>query len=175
MNFPNIGQLGENLVAQWLQSKGWIILHRRFSSRWGEIDIIAQHDGESGTAQEHGENFSQAKRPATANSTQHSLLAFVEVKTRSSGSWDAGGKSAITPQKQAKIWRTAGMFLAQYPEKADYSCRFDVAIVYCQRVSKNLTVVTSTQEALTTSSAAGYNFRLQEYILAAFDSSIDNG
>ncbi|MEA5605136.1 YraN family protein [Nostoc sp. UHCC 0252] len=157
-HYPNIGELGEDLVAQWLQSTGWIILHRRFSSRWGEIDIIAQYDG-------IGEKLL----------TQHSLLAFVEVKTRTSGSWDAGGRSAITPQKQAKISRTAGIFLAQYPEKADYSCRFDVAIVYCQKISKNLTGVTATQEAVVTSSAAGYKFKLQEYILAAFDCSIDNG
>ncbi|MEH2257356.1 YraN family protein [Nostoc sp.] len=158
-HYPDIGSLGEDLVTQWLQSTGWIILHRRFSSRWGEIDIIAQHDGRT------GEKLL----------TQHSLLAFVEVKTRSSGSWDAGGRSAITPQKQAKIWRTAGIFLAQYPEKADYSCRFDVAIVYCQKISKNLTGVTANQEALATSSVPGYKFKLQEYILAAFDSSIDNG
>lgn len=171
-HYPEIGSLGEDLVAQWLQSTGWIILHRRFSSRWGEIDIIAQHDGGYGEAGEQGENFLLAQR--AANSTQHSLLTFVEVKTRSSGSWDAGGRSAITPQKQAKISQTAGMFLAQYPEKADYSCRFDVAIVYCQRISKNLTGVMATQEALATSSAAGYKFKLQEYILAAFDSSVDN-
>ena len=164
-HYPDIGELGEDLVAQWLQSTGWIILHRRFSSRWGEIDIIAEYHEVTGK-----EQGSRGEYP-----TSHSLLAFVEVKTRSSGSWDAGGRSAITPQKQAKIWRTAGMFLAQYPEKADYSCRFDVAIVYCQRISKNLTVVTATQEALATSSAAGYKFKLQEYILAAFDSSIDNG
>ncbi|MEH2414008.1 YraN family protein [Nostoc sp.] len=175
MHCPNSGQLGEDLVAQWLQSTGWIILHRRFSSRWGEIDIIAQHDGESGEAEEQKENFSRAKQQLSANRTQHSLLAFVEVKTRSSGSWDAGGRSAITPEKQAKIWRTAGIFLAQYPEKADYSCRFDVALVYCQRISKNLTNFTATQEALATSSAAGHKFKLQEYILAAFDSLIDDG
>ncbi len=174
-HYPNIGELGEDLVAQWLQSKGWIILHRRFSSRWGEIDIIAQYDGKSGEAKEQGENFSRAERPTTANKTQNPLLAFVEVKTRSSGNWDAGGRSAITPQKQAKISRTAGIFLAQSPEKADYSCRFDVAIVYCQKISKNLTGVTATQEALATSSVAGYKFKLQEYILAAFDSLIDNG
>ncbi len=158
-HYPDIGHLGEDLVAQWLQSTGWIILHRRFSCRWGEIDLIAEYDREG----------------VGELSTQHSLLAFVEVKTRSSGSWDAGGRSAITPQKQAKIWRTAEIFLAQYPEKADYSCRFDVAIVYCQRMSKNLTGVTANQEALATSSVPGYKFKLQEYILAAFDSSIDNG
>ncbi|WP_414515211.1 YraN family protein [Nostoc sp. PCC 9305] len=158
-HYPDIGHLGEDLVAQWLQSTGWIILHRRFSCRWGEIDIIAEYD----------------KGAVGELSTQDLLLAFVEVKTRSSGSWDAGGRSAITPQKQAKIWRTAEIFLAQYPEKADYSCRFDVAIVYCQRMSKNLTGVTANQEALATSSVPGYKFKLQEYILAAFDSSIDNG
>ncbi|MGV0104079.1 UPF0102 protein A6770_19850 [Nostoc sp. DSM 114160] len=165
-HYPDIGSLGEDLVAQWLQSTGWIILHRRFSSRWGEIDIIAQYDGRTGE---------KLLTQDSLLSTQHSLLAFVEVKTRSSGSWDVGGRSAITPQKQAKIWRTAGMFLAQYPEKADYSCRFDVAIVYCQRISKNLTGVTANQEALATSSVPGYKLKLQEYILAAFDSSIENG
>ncbi|MEH2174411.1 YraN family protein [Nostoc sp.] len=173
MHCPNSGQLGEDLVAQWLQSTGWIILHRRFSSRWGEIDIIAEYTRKAEEAEEAGE---QGSRGAVREfSTQQSLLAFVEVKTRSSGSWDVGGRSAITPQKQAKIWRTAGIFLAQYPEKADYSCRFDVAIVYCQRISKNLTGVTANQEALATSSVPGYKFKLQEYILAAFDSSIDNG
>ncbi|MHC5599539.1 MAG: YraN family protein [Nostoc sp.] len=182
MHYQDIGELGEDLVAQWLQSTGWIILHRRFSSRWGEIDIIAEYNEGSGKeqgCQEAGEEFltsnSSLLTPNSPLPTPHSMLAFVEVKTRSSGSWDAGGRSAITPQKQAKIWRTAGIFLAQYPEKADYSCRFDVAIVYCQRISKNLTGVTANQEALATSSVPGYKLKLQEYILAAFDSSIDNG
>ncbi|MEH1827139.1 MAG: YraN family protein [Nostoc sp.] len=169
-HYPDIGHLGEDLVAQWLQSTGWIILHRRFSSRWGEIDIIAEYAGEAEEAEEQG-----SRGAVREFSTQQSLLAFVEVKTRSSGSWDAGGRSAITLQKQAKIWRTAGIFLAQYPEKADYSCRFDVAIVYCQKIPKNLIGVTANQEALATSSVDRYKFKLQEYIPAAFDSLIDNG
>ncbi|MEH2115533.1 YraN family protein [Nostoc sp.] len=172
-HYPDIGHLGEDLVAQWLQSTDWIILHRRFSSRWGEIDIIAEYAGEAEEAEEAGE---QGSRGAVRElRTQQSLLTFVEVKTRSSGSWDAGGRSAITLQKQAKIWRTAGIFLAQYPEKADYSCRFDVAIVYCQKIPKNLIGVTANQEALATLSVPGYKFKLQEYIPAAFDSLIDNG
>jgi putative endonuclease len=174
-HYPDIGHLGEDLVAQWLQSTGWIILHRRFSSRYGEIDIIAQHHATTGKEQRSREGGEELLTPNSPLRTPHSMLIFVEVKTRSSGSWDAGGRNAITPQKQAKISRTAEIFLAQYPEKADYSCRFDVAIVYCQRIPKNQTAVIATQEALATSSVAEYKFKLQEYIPAAFDSSIDNG
>ncbi|AFY41912.1 YraN family protein [Nostoc sp. PCC 7107] len=153
-HYLDIGQLGEDLVTQWLQSKGWLILHRRFSCRWGEIDIIAQYPGGQ------GEEYL----------TQNSTLAFVEVKTRSSGNWDAGGRNAITPQKQAKLWRTAEIFLAQYPDKADYPCRFDVAIVSYQPISQLQTQIKSVQDAVFSSSVAGYKFHLQEYIPAAFDS-----
>ncbi|WP_138497906.1 YraN family protein [Nostoc sp. PA-18-2419] len=179
-HYPNIGSLGEDLVAQWLQSTGWVIIHRRFCCRWGEIDIIAEHAGGGEEIRRWGDGEIGETTPTNLPphyptlpmAHAHSILTFVEVKTRSLGSWDAGGRSAITPQKQAKISRTAGIFLAQYPEKADYSCRFDVAIVYYQE-SKKMTGVTA-QEALATSSAAGYQFRLQEYIPAAFDCLIDN-
>jgi putative endonuclease len=171
-HYPDIGQFGEDLVAQWLQSTGWVILHRRFSCRWGEIDIIAEHHEASGEEQKSKGEY---PTPHSLLPTPLPILAFIEVKTRSSGSWDAGGRSAITPQKQAKIWRTAEIFLSQYPDKADYPCRFDVAIVSCQRIPKNKTGVTATPEALATSSAGEYKFKLQEYILAAFDSLIDHG
>jgi putative endonuclease len=138
-NYADIGNIGEDLAAKWLQSTGWKILHRRFSCRWGEIDIIAQY--------------------------QDTMLAFVEVKTRSSGNWDEGGKNAITSQKQAKIWRTAEIFLAKYPQKADYSCRFDVAIVHYQLETKKIIA----EEFLERLSISGYEFKLQQYIEAAFD------
>jgi putative endonuclease len=138
-NYADIGNIGEDLAAKWLQSTGWEILHRRFSCRWGEIDIIAQY--------------------------QDTILAFVEVKTRSSGNWDEGGKNAITPQKQAKIWRTAEIFLAEYPQKADYSCRFDVALVHYQLETKKIIA----EEFLERLSISGYEFKLRQYIEAAFD------
>ncbi|MEO1378518.1 MAG: YraN family protein [Cyanobacteria bacterium J06635_10] len=143
-HYPDIGALGEDLVTQWLESTNWIILHRRWHCRWGEIDIIAEREDDSGTC-----------------------LAFVEVKTRSVGNWDAGGKMAIALPKQAKLCRTAAMFLTKFPEKADYYCRFDVAIVCCQRkiTQKNSIATLSTPELYLT---------LQEYIRAAFEYSIDN-
>ncbi|MBD2253635.1 YraN family protein [Nostoc parmelioides] len=147
MSHLNIANLGEDFVAQWLQSTGWIILHRQFSCRWGEIDIIAQH---------------------TRNNQEY-ILAFVEVKTRSPGNWDDGGRGAITLKKQTKIERTARIFLAKYPDKAEYICRFDVAIVSYQIISKQHPELSISRESVTSSSMGEYKFQLQEYIPAAFD------
>ncbi|MGF1675982.1 MAG: YraN family protein [Rivularia sp. (in: cyanobacteria)] len=144
-HYPDIGALGEDFVTQWLKSTGWIILHRRWHCRWGEIDIIAEREDNLGTL----------------------TLAFVEVKTRSPGSWDAQGKMAIARKKQVKLCRTAAMFLAKFPEKADYLCQFDVAIVCCQRK------ITRTN-FLASLSVSGYYLTLEEYIAAAFEYSIDN-
>ncbi|BAZ26735.1 hypothetical protein NIES4073_76430 [Kalymmatonema gypsitolerans NIES-4073] len=164
-HYPDIGIAGEDLVAQWLQSKGWVILHRRWRYRQGEIDIIAEYDGEAG---EDKGTSRQADNGKAFSSPLSPLLAFVEVKTRSQGNWDAGGRNALTKQKQTKLWHTALMFLAKYPEKADYPCRFDVAIV-CYQPSQELLGVTIAQEAIVTSSVGGHSLVLQEYIRAAFD------
>ncbi|MEM6399289.1 MAG: YraN family protein [Cyanobacteria bacterium P01_D01_bin.116] len=144
-DYPDIGTLGEDLVTQWLESTGWLILHRRWHSRWGEIDIIAEKEDDSGTV----------------------VLVFVEVKTRSTGNWDAGGRMAIAQEKQVKLSRTAAMFLATFPEKADYPCRFDVAIVCCQRKITKINTIASL-------STSGLYLMLQEYIPAAFEYLIDN-
>jgi putative endonuclease len=153
-HYPDIGVLGEDLVAKWLQSHDWIILHRRFSCRWGEVDIIAQQD---------------------------SVLAFVEVKTRTAGSWDGGGRYAVNTRKQAKIWQTAEIFLAQHPDKADYSCRFDVAIIHCQFLTEQQTETivnenkSKNNKNLFSLTTGKYCLLLQEYIPAAFDASTIEG
>ncbi len=182
-NYLDIGIAGEDLVAQWLQTQGWEILHRRWRCRWGEIDIIAQYDGETSGVGQCPMPNSQCPIPnaqfpmpnAQCPIPNSPLLAFVEVKTRSPGNWDAGGRDAIAPQKQAKISRAAQMFLVKYPEKADYLCRFDVAIVCCQQILTEVAGVTNIEKYDTSSSAARYQFTLQEYIPAAFESLNDNG
>ena len=99
-----LGELGEKLVAVWLEFQGYQLLHQRWCCRWGEIDLVA--------------------REKSTNT-----LLFVEVKTRSQGNWDADGILAINFKKQQKIAKTAAMFLAQNPQLADCPCRFDVALV----------------------------------------------
>ncbi len=141
----SIGQLGEQFVAQWLTTRGWIILQQRWRCRWGEIDLIAKPKKE---------NF----------------ISFVEVKTRSSGNWDDDGILAVTPQKQVKLSQAAAYFLADYPHLAEVPCRFDVVLVHYQKSQEIKR--TKIETAITLGQPIqwqGYQFTLIEYIEAAFD------
>lgn len=141
-----IGKLGEQLVAQWLMAKGWSILAHRWHCRWGEIDLIAQEKDTD-------------------------IVAFVEVKTRGSNNWDAGGILAITHQKQAKLLRTAKLFLTKHPHVADLPCRFDVALVsYKQRPLPS--PASSRLEPFNIGAPVvwqGYQLTLQKYVESAFE------
>ncbi len=96
------GNRAVDWLAEELTSAGWQVVARRWSSRYGELDLVLMGGG---------------------------LVAFVEVKARSRLGLDQGGRLAITPAKQRKLIRTAQLFLAQYPDLADYPCRFDVALL----------------------------------------------
>ena len=177
----DIGILGEDFVASWLQAQGWTILHRRWRCRWGELDIIAQEglrEQRSTGVSPVGlrENISSNSPLPTCTSTHlpsssMPYIVFVEVKTRSQRNWDGDGLLAIAPQKQAKLWSAASAFLAAYPEKAEYPCRFDVACVGYQRLSSKLSTLAIANDIISDRSLhiAGYSLFLRDYIQSAFD------
>lgn len=156
------GLLGEELVAQWLTQKGWRIIERRWRCRWGELDIIAM----------------KTSALTDVHSNSCPILIFVEVKTRGHGNWDRNGLLAVTEAKQAKLWQTAEMFLADRTDLVDSSCRFDVALVRCNSTSRDFSdpKVLSLQEQLSNLTIElghpilimGYQLILQDYILSAF-------
>ena len=94
-----IGRMGEDLVADFLRSKGYVILRRNYYSRYGEIDIIAES-------------------PET--------LLFVEVKTRRENSL-VSPADAVDYYKERKIANTAYDFLRKL--HLNTNVRFDVAEV----------------------------------------------
>ena len=108
----DIGSLGEALIARWLEIQNYELLQQNWRCRCGEIDIIARNE---------------------INNT----VAFVEVKTRSRNNWDENGLLAVNSNKQQKIWKTASLFLAKYPQFAEFPCRFDVALVSYKCLSQS--------------------------------------
>ena len=98
----NIGQIGEDFVAEWLKQKGYFILAQRWRSPRGEIDLISRNT---------------------------KVLAFTEVKTRSPKNWDDNGLLAVDYRKQIRLVQGATHFLAKFPKLTELNCRFDVALV----------------------------------------------
>ena len=96
-----LGRWGEDLVAQWIPTKGGKVLAQRWYCVMGEIDIIALN--KSGD------------------------LIFIEVKTRSPRNIDQDGVLAVTRSKQIKLWKTAQLFLLKHPKHQSCNCRFDIA------------------------------------------------
>ena len=38
------GEIGENVASKFLVKRGFTILERNYTKKWGEIDIVAQKD-----------------------------------------------------------------------------------------------------------------------------------
>lgn len=101
MNHLKIGDFGEEVAAQFLLRTGYKILNRKFRTKTGEIDIIAQQNG---------------------------TIIFVEVKTRRSAVFGSPAE-AVTYTKQQKIIKTALCYL-NMTQKVNSPCRFDVLEVF---------------------------------------------
>lgn len=116
----NIGRLGEEIIAKWLEQQNCQIIAQRWRCREGEIDLIALE-----------------KKTNT--------IIFVEVKTRNLRNWDENGLLAINEQKQAKILLTAETFLSKNPDYSQYNCRFDLALLNYQYIAtkeeKNILII----------------------------------
>jgi len=94
-----LADLGEDLVAEYLRQKGYIVVKRNWRDRYGEIDVIAEN-------REH--------------------ILFVEVKTRMDDPV-VSGFEAVTRKKRERIKKTALSFLKRFRQKL--TPRFDVAEV----------------------------------------------
>ncbi len=93
------GKLGEQYVCEYLRSRGCEIKAVNYSSRFGEIDIIAENEVR---------------------------IIFVEVKTRTKESM-TGGFESITPSKIRKFTKTVADYLMK--NKAAKQPRIDCAQV----------------------------------------------
>ena len=95
-----LGIVGEELAARELASRGYAILERRYRTRFGEIDIVAE-DGET--------------------------LVFVEVRARATEEFGRAADS-VDDRKKRKVTAMAVEYLARH-HVTNRPCRFDVVAV----------------------------------------------
>jgi len=98
------GRRGEDIAVEHLTGRGYRIIERNFRCKLGEIDIIAEHDGE---------------------------VVFIEVRSRQSDSTFDPAYS-VNYRKQQKIVRAAQVFLSRRYRTMP-AARFDVVLVELSR------------------------------------------
>ena len=92
--------LGEDLACRELSRRGYAILARRYRTRFGEIDIVAERAG---------------------------TVVFVEVKARRTGRFGTAAE-AIPTWKRRRIAAMALDYLA-WTGRVNDRCRFDVVAI----------------------------------------------
>ena len=99
-----LGKEGEDRAALFLVKQGYRILERNYSTKSGELDLIALHDG---------------------------VVVFVEVKTRTSDAYGAP-ELAVTPRKRQRMVKAALGYIKQ-KKLHQVPCRFDVVAITSER------------------------------------------
>lgn len=112
----DLGQWGEARAADFLSARGYKILAQNYRSRFGEIDIIASHQG---------------------------ALVFVEVKARSTARFGTPAE-AVTRRKLVKLQRLMMDFMTCY--QVSSPIRFEVVVISkdgCPRLISDIEFVDS--------------------------------
>jgi putative endonuclease len=87
------GDTGEEIAAQFLIRKGYAIIERNYLRKWGEIDIVAEKDGE---------------------------VRFVEVKTLRDSGVGHRPEDMIDTRKLAKLARTAALYMEEKKDGREF-------------------------------------------------------
>ena len=104
-NKRHMGALGEESAARYLMEKGFRIVCRNRSSRWGEIDIAA---------------------------LDSKWIIFAEVKTRTGYSY-GNPEESIDASKAGRIRKAAMLFLVENESWGQRSARFDIISIIIDR------------------------------------------
>ena len=112
-----VGNLGEDLAADFLKDNGYQIVERNYRKKWGEIDLIVTKS--SGLILKKIEKY-----------------VFVEVKTLKRHRQGIFPEEEVTPWKQKRIIRAAKTFLAEKNISKNIPWQIDVVAIEIDSFSK---------------------------------------
>ncbi len=94
------GTWAEGQAIAYLEKRGYKLLHSRYKTKFGEVDLIVQ---------------------------KGNIICFVEVKMRGN---KVDALEAITGRARKRIENSALFFLSENPEFMSFDMRFDVIAIY---------------------------------------------
>jgi putative endonuclease len=100
-NRKQTGAVGEEFARKYLRQKGYAIIESNWSSRFGELDIVAQQGDE---------------------------LVFVEVKSRRGAGAEAA-LAAVTPVKRERMLKAVYQYVHERDLDSETQWRIDVIAV----------------------------------------------
>lgn len=114
-----VGLLGEDIACRYLENKGFTIVERNYTKKWGEIDIIA--------------------------SEKSGKLRFIEVKSVSRENIDDISRETsirpeenMHPKKMERMAHTVETYLAERDVRGDW--QIDLVTVFIDEVGKKAKV-----------------------------------
>lgn len=115
-----VGLLGEDIACRYLSDKGFTIVERNYTKKWGEIDIVA--------------------------SEKSGKLRFIEVKSVSRENTDDISRETsqirpeenMHPKKMQRMARTIETYLAERDVRGDW--QVDLVTVFIDEVGKRAKV-----------------------------------
>lgn len=115
-----VGLLGEDIACRYLSDKGFTIVERNYTKKWGEIDIVA--------------------------SEKSGKLRFIEVKSVSRENTDDISRETsqirpeenMHPKKMERMARTIETYLAERDVRGDW--QVDLVTVFIDEVGKRAKV-----------------------------------
>ena len=116
------GSYFEQLACDYLQQQGLQLIAKNWQQpKVGELDLVMIEVG-----------------------VAWATLVFIEVRQRQRSNFGDAALS-VTASKQRKIIKAAQYFLQQYPEYADYDCRFDVIAYNINKIDTNKADITKAE------------------------------
>ncbi len=107
-----IGELGEDIATKYLINKGFSILERNYTRKYGEIDVSCENNG---------------------------ILHFIEVKSVTREIVDIRPEDNMHPKKIERLYRTIQTYLAE-KGLSDKEWQLDLLCIYLDTVNRKAKV-----------------------------------
>jgi putative endonuclease len=108
------GVQSEQLAVEYFETIGFEVLARRYKTKLGEIDLVIKKD------------------------TQ---LIFIEVKARKR---KTSTEEILTTRQISRIYSAAEIFLSEFPEYNEFECRFDLLIIFKNKILDHIKNISNT-------------------------------